>query len=67
MWIDQSALSVPAGNYTLVAALALYGYDNFYNVAMWTTLIFTLLDGLLIGLTWKPFHKFYQMKKAERD
>ena len=59
MWIDHSAVSIPKNNYTLVAALALYGYDNYYKGAMWTTLIFIFLDAGLIWLTWKPFQQFY--------
>jgi hypothetical protein len=67
MWIDQGALSVPKGNYTLLARLAFYGYDDGYYFVMWATIIFTLIDGGLIGFSWRPFHQFYQMKKAERD
>ncbi len=67
MWTDQSAVSIPKNNYTLVAALALYGYDNYYKGAMWTTFIFIFLDAGLIWLTWKPFQQFYWIKKAEKD
>jgi hypothetical protein len=59
MWRDESAVNIKENNFTLVAALAYNGYDSNYLITFWTTLIFTLLDAVLIGLSWGPFAKFY--------
>lgn len=55
MWRDQSAISIPANNYSLNAALAYNGFDNYYKAAFWMTLIFTLLDAALITISFIPF------------
>jgi hypothetical protein len=67
MWKDKDPVRVPLRNYSLLANLAFYGYDDGYTFVTFCTTFFTLLDAGLIWFTWKPFQKFYELKKADRD
>jgi hypothetical protein len=56
MWNDFGPIETPTNNYTLVAALAYHGYDSNYLITFWTTLISTILDLFVIGISWGPFN-----------
>lgn len=60
MWINTSAISIPANTYDLPTSLNYYGYDSNGLMTFYLTFFSGIAYVALIGASYFPFYIFYR-------